>query len=143
MSKSNAFETAILALIANGTGIPDLADNDATSPAASLYLALHTADPGEAGTQATSEAAYTGYARKAVARNSGALLVSGNTLSLVADQDFPECTASPGSPLTHWSIGSIASGASLMLCKGALASSITMGVGVIPRVKAGTLVTED
>ena len=48
MSKSNAFESALLALIFNGTPIPDLADNDATTPATTLTVALHTADPAKA-----------------------------------------------------------------------------------------------
>ena len=69
MSKSNTFETELLALIFNATAIADLAENDATAPLTNLYVALHTADPGEAGVQNTSETAYTGYARVAVARS--------------------------------------------------------------------------
>ncbi len=40
-----------------------IADNAATSPITNLYVSLHTGDPGEAGDQTTSEAAYTSYAR--------------------------------------------------------------------------------
>ena len=44
---------------------------NAASPLTSMYLALHTADPGELGnSQSTSEIAYTGYARVAIARSS-------------------------------------------------------------------------
>jgi len=59
VSKGNTFEDDILKLIFNATAIADLADNDTTSPATTLTVALHTADPGEAGTQATSETAST------------------------------------------------------------------------------------
>lgn len=47
MSKSDAFETDILGLIYNATAIPNIADNAATSPLTELFVALHTADPGE------------------------------------------------------------------------------------------------
>jgi hypothetical protein len=71
MSKGNTFENDFLLLIFNGTAIADLADNDATSPLTNLYVSLHTGDVGEAGSQTTSEATYTSYARVAVARTSG------------------------------------------------------------------------
>jgi hypothetical protein len=69
MSFGDQFETGLLDLIFTGTGIAGIADNAASSPLTSLYLSLHTADPGEAGDQTTSEAAYTSYARVAVARS--------------------------------------------------------------------------
>ena len=40
----------------------------ATSTTTVLWVSLHTADPGNAGNQTTSEAAYTGYARIATQR---------------------------------------------------------------------------
>ena len=61
MSKSNTFENELLALIFNGTGIANLADNAVSGPLTNLYLALHTADPGEGGDQSTNEISYTGY----------------------------------------------------------------------------------
>ena len=51
MSKGNTFELDLLALIFNATAIANIADNAAASPLTSLYVALHTADPGEAGSQ--------------------------------------------------------------------------------------------
>jgi hypothetical protein len=49
-----------------------LADLNATAGSVtSLSLALHTADPGIGGSQTTSEASYTGYARQTVSRTSG------------------------------------------------------------------------
>ena len=69
--KSATFENDILKLIFNGTAITNVADNAATSPLANLYVSLHTADPTDAGNQTSNEISYTGYARVAVARNSG------------------------------------------------------------------------
>jgi hypothetical protein len=71
MSKGDTFENDLLKLIFNATAIANIADNAASSPLTSLYVALHTADPGDAGNQGTSEISYTGYARVAVARTTG------------------------------------------------------------------------
>ena len=71
MSKGDTFENDFVKLIFQASAIANIADNAATSPLTNLYLSLHTADPGEAGSQTTSEATYTSYARVAVARTSG------------------------------------------------------------------------
>jgi hypothetical protein len=47
MSMGNTFENDIAKLIFNATAIANIADNAASSPLTSLYVALHTADPGE------------------------------------------------------------------------------------------------
>jgi len=60
MSKGNTFESDILKLFFNATAIADLAQDDTTGPATTITVALHTADPGEAGDQTTNETAYTG-----------------------------------------------------------------------------------
>src|SRR3990167_11533062 len=126
MSKGNTFETDILALIFNATAIADLAENDTTSPATNLSVALHTADPGEAGTQATSETAYTGYARVNVARTTGGWTVTGNSVSPVANIDFGECTASPGGAITHFSVGPTGGGGTKIFYSGTVTPNITM-----------------
>jgi hypothetical protein len=144
MSKGNTFENDLLLLIFNGTTIADIAENDTTSPATNLYIALHTADPGEAGSQTTSETAYTGYARVAVARTSGGFNVSSGAVNLVANCDFGICTASAGGPITHFSVGTASSGAGKILYKGTVTPNITMAVSVIPRLTtAANFVTED
>jgi hypothetical protein len=141
MSKGNALESEILALLFNGTAIANLAMNTTSSPVTTLTVALHTADPGEAGTQATSEAAYTGYARVAVARTPGGWVVTGSSVSPVANIDFPECSASPGGPITHASVGTGIG--DKLLYKGAISPNITMAVGVVPRIKTTSTLTED
>lgn len=141
MSKGNTFEDDLLKLIFNATPIADLADNDATSPATTLSVALHTSDPGEAGTQATNETAYTGYARQTVARTTGGWTVSIGSVSPVANIDFPECTAAPGGPITHFSVGTGV--ANKLLYSGPVTPNITMATGVIPRLKTTSTITED
>jgi hypothetical protein len=146
LSKSDAFETDLLGLTFNATAIADLAENDATSPLTSLFLALHTADPGEAGTQETNEVtigAYTNYARQAVARNSGGFTVSGNSVVLAANVDFPAGVSGDAATITHWSVGVAVSGATKILYKGPVTPNIAVADGVTPRLTTGTTVTED
>jgi hypothetical protein len=62
MSKSDAFETAFLQLMFQNANIANIGDATGlrgSVAAGQLFLALHSADPGEAGTQATSEVSVT------------------------------------------------------------------------------------
>jgi hypothetical protein len=143
MSKSNAFETDLLGLIFNGTAISTIADNAASSPLTNLFLALHTADPGEAGNQSTSEISYTGYSRVAVARTSGGWTITGNSVSPVAAIEFGEMTGGAGGTVTHASIGTASTGTSKILYSGALTPTIAVALGVLPRIKNTSTITED
>lgn len=146
MSKSDTFENDLLRLIFNGTPIANLADNAASAPLGSFYLALHTADPGEAGTQTTSECNYTGYARLTVARTAGGFTVTGNAASLVANADFAQPGNATNLPQTalFCTIGTALSGAGKVLYRATLSNPIVISnVGSIPRVQAGQVVTED
>lgn len=142
MSKGNTFENDLLKLIFNGTGIPDLADNDATAPLTSLYVSLHTADPGEAGDQTTTEATYTGYARVAVARTAGGWTVTNNSVSPAANIDFPLCTAGTNT-ITHFGVGTAATLAGKLLYSGTVTPNIAVSNGVIPRLTTASAITED
>jgi len=146
MSKGNVFASDIMKLIFNATAIADLAENDTTSPATTLTVALHTSDPGEAGTQSTNETAYTNYARQTVARSGAGWTVAGGdpdpaSVSPAANIDFPECGATPGAAITHWSIGTGVS--NKLLYSGTVTPNITMAQGVIPRIKTTSTITED
>jgi hypothetical protein len=146
MSKGNVFASDILKLIFNATAIADLAQDDASSPATTLTVALHTADPGEAGTQSTNEISYTGYARIAVARTSGGWTVTGGdpdpaTVSPVANIDFGEMTAGAGGTVTHFSVGTGVANKSLY--NGTVTPNIVVTNGVTPRLKTTSTVTED
>src|SRR6185312_1442143 len=90
--KGSTFDNDLLKLIFNASGIANIADNAASSPLTDLYLSLHTADPGAGGSQTTSEAAYTSYAREAVARTSAGFTVSGSSVTLAAAVSFTEAT---------------------------------------------------
>jgi hypothetical protein len=130
-----------LLLLFNGTAIADLAENDTTSPATTITVSLHTADPDEGGTMLTNETAYTGYARVTVARTAGGWTVTNNSVSPVANIDFGECTAAPGGPITHWGVGTGVS--NNLMYSGTITPNITMAVGVIPRLKTTSTITED
>ena len=142
MSKGDTFENDLLKLIFNATAIANMADNAAASPLTNLYVALHTADPGEAGSQTTSEIAYTSYARVAVARTTGGWTVTGNSVSPAADITFPAGTGGSGTA-THWSVGTASSGAGKILYKGAISPTIVCGNGITPRLTTATAITED
>jgi hypothetical protein len=145
MSKSDVFEADILKLIFNATPIANLADNAVTAPLTNLYVSLHTADPGETGTEATNEIAYVGYARVAVPRTTGGWTVSGTTptqVSPVANIVFPAGTGGSGTA-TFWSVGVAASGATKVLYSGAISPGIVCGAGVTPSVTTASTITED
>lgn len=141
MSFSNATENGLLELIFKNT---DFAGNgDATglrgsSTAGSFYLSLHTADPGEAGTQTTNEATYTSYARVAVARSGSGWTVSGNQVSNAALVQFPTATGGSNT-ITHFAIGQDSSGAGVVIMKGALTSSLSVSNGIQPQFAATSL----
>ena len=141
MSFSNAAENAILLHLFQNldyANIGDVTGLRSSTAAGVFYVGLHTADPGEAGTQSTSEIAYTGYARVSVARTSGGWTVSGNAVSNTAAVNFPACTAGSGTA-THFSIGSNASGAGNLLLSGSLTGSLAISAGITPAFSAGQL----
>jgi hypothetical protein len=142
MSKSNTFENDWLKLIFNATAIANLADNAASSPLTNLYVSLHTADPGEAGNQSTSEIAYTSYARVAVARTSGGWTVTNNSVSPVANIDFPAATGGSGT-VTYFGVGSASSGTGVLYYSGTVTPNISVTSGVTPRLTTASTITED
>jgi hypothetical protein len=141
MSASNALETALLNHIFQNAEIANVGDSTGlrgSSTAGSLYVSLHTADPGEAGDQTTSETAYTNYARVAVVRSGSGWTVSGNNASNAAAVTFPECGAT-GATITHFGIGTAASGAGVLLFKGALTAPVEYASGNTPNFAIGDL----
>ena len=140
MSLANTFENDLMLLVFNNTNAANIGDATGlrgSSTAGSLYIALHTADPGEAGDQTTSEAAYTGYARVAVARTSGGFTISANSVSNAAAVTFGACTAS-SSTVTYFSVGVASSGASKILWSGST-NSLAVTAGVTPAFAIGQL----
>jgi hypothetical protein len=138
VSKGNTFENDLLKLIFTATAIANIADNAASAPLANLYLSLHTGDPGEAGDQTTSEAAYTSYARVAVARSGSGWTVSANNVENAALVQFPQCTGGSNT-ITHVAVGTASSGAGKLLYSGALNASLAVSSGIQPQFAAGAL----
>lgn len=124
MSASNNGETDILSLIFKSGG-------NAWSADANFHISLHTADPGESGDQTTSEATYTSYARVAVSRTTG-FSVSANVAFNPATISFPAATGGSNT-ITHFGIGTSASGAGRLLFSGALTSSLAVSSGITPQ----------
>lgn len=145
MSASNAFETAILQLIFENTNFANIGDATGlrgSTTAGSFYFSLHTADPGEAGDQTTSEATYTSYARVAVARSTTGWTVTTNSVAVDANVVFPAGTGGSGTA-THWGLGTASSAAGVLCFKGTISPNIVTGNGVTPTLAAGAVVTCD
>lgn len=145
MSKGDVYEADLLKLLLNATAIANVADNAASSPLTNLSVALHTADPGETGTQTTSEAAYTSYARVSVARTSGGWTISGTapTQAVPAAQiNFPAGTGGSGT-VTHFSVGPTGGGATKIFYSGTVTANIVTGSGITPALTTASTITED
>ena len=141
MSKTNAFETNFLLLLFNNTAIANIGDASGLQPSAAdgdLFCSLHTADPGEAGVQTTSEAAYTSYARAAVPRTAGGWTVAGDNASNTAIVQWPQATGGSETE-THYGIGTAVSGAGNLLASGALTASLAVSNGIQPEAAIGAL----
>lgn len=146
MSMTNTSESNLLKLLFNNTTWANIGDGTGivgSGAAGSLYVSLHTADPGETGDQTTSEIAYTSYARVAVARTTGGFTVSGTTqVANAAAVSFPACTGSSGTA-TYFAVGRASSGAGEIIVSGAItspASGLAISTGITPSFAIGALV---
>lgn len=144
MSASNSLETAILTLFFNNSNYANVGDATGlrgSTTAGSVYVSLHTADPGEAGTAVSNETSYTNYARVAVARSGAGWTVSGNSASNAALISFP-AGGGTGATITHFGIVSTASGAGELYFSGTC--SLVVSSGITPQFAIGALtVTAD
>ncbi len=125
-----------------------------TSTTTLLYVSLHTADPGNGGTQATNEVTYTGYQRVATNRsNAGAASwVVGATYSPFSvfpssAIQFAQCTTASAVVITNWAVGTLSSGVTqgttgLLYC-GTVTPNINLGANVTPSLTTGSACTED
>jgi hypothetical protein len=144
MSASNSLESDLALLIFNNTNAANIGDSTGlrgSTTAGSLYVGLHTADPGEAGDQTTSEATYTSYARVAVARSSGGWTISGTAPTQAANTaavTFPACTGGTNT-ITFFGVGTAATAAGVLLVSGALTSSLAVSTGITPSFDIGQL----
>jgi hypothetical protein len=145
MSIADVTENAILALIFNATTWANYAINATTTPETNIICALHTADPLDAGSQSTSEATYTGYARTNVARTTGGWTISGTNptqAAPVAAINFPAGTGGSGT-VTNFSTGKSGGGATPILFSGTVTPNIVTGNGVTPSLSTASTITLD
>lgn len=141
MSMSNASENALMLLLFNNTAWANVGDSNGLQPsstAGSLYVALHTADPDEAGNQSTNEISYTGYSRVAIARSEAGFTVSGNQVQNAATVQFGECTVGSGTA-THFSVGVGSAGATAIIFSGSLSAPRAISSGITPLFNARAL----
>jgi len=145
MSFSNTLENELLLLLLNNSNIANVGDATGlrgSTAAGSFYLSLHTASPGEAGTQSTNETSYGSYVRVAVSRSGAGWTVTGNSASPAANVDFAEATSGTAT-ITHVGLGTDSSGTGKLVLYGSLSPSISVTTGVIPRVKTTSTITLD
>lgn len=136
MSASTTFANSLIKAILHNLAIAGISLPAAA--AGNLFARLHTGDPGAAGTQATNETAYPGYAGQPIIRSVAGWDVVDNTFDNVADVVFPESTGA-ATTITHFSIGTALSGAGVLLLRGKLATPVPIAAGTEPRFKAGMM----
>ena len=129
MSMNNTTENATLKMHLQGTD-PSYRANP------TQYLALFTADPGEAGSLA-AEADYTGYARVPLTKAS-AWTDAGSTFTNAALIQFGACTAG-NNALTHFAVVDTVSGAVSQMITGSLSATLNVSAGIQPQFAAGQL----
>ena len=134
---ANTTQTGLVTLYFNNTASANIGNSGGLQPssaAGSFYLSLHTANPGTTGTQTTSEAAYTSYARVAVARSSAGWTVTGNqpcTAENAAAATFPAATGGSETE-TYFGIGTASTGTGQLIISAALTSSLAVSTGITP-----------
>lgn len=144
MPLTTAFANSLAQLIFWNTNIANIGDATGlrgASTVGNLWLTLHTASPGSAGTAVTNEVSYTGYARVQLARSNAAWVISGNVVSPIADVSFPANSGGTTQTATHWGIVNTASGAGVLLVSGTLSPSQVIAPLAIPRIKAASTLT--
>ena len=142
MSLIDSFENELLLYMFNNTIFGDFGDATgipATAAPGSMFVSLHTADPGEAAAdQSVSECAYTGYARQGIARASGAggWLITTNVADNVTAEQMGANTGS-SETATDFGLGYAVSGATDLYMIGT--ADLVISVGVNPEFAIGAL----
>ena len=146
MSKLDTHEYDWLRHLFNGVAIPNI---NSSGGSTLLWVGLHTADPGDAGSTA-NEGGYAAYNRIAVQRSTAGWSVTSGTsnaaagASPVANIDFPENTATSTGTFTHATIYTSSNiGSSGGLYNGAISPNINFSQNVTPRITTGSSITED
>jgi hypothetical protein len=137
MAKGNKTCNDFVKFIAHATAMP--------SYGANLEMHMHTGDPGDAGTGATNECVYTGYAPVLISRDVAGFTIcdadgtpnaNGRAFKTAAETTFGECTGVSDDELVTF-ISLTAPGDDQILYKGALPVGIRVTYLHTPRVPAG------
>jgi hypothetical protein len=138
MSKSDAFEAQLLNHIFKNSELSAI-----TAGVTSLWVSLHTGDPGEAGNQTTSEPTYEGYVRSEIARSAVGFTVTAAQAYFMSALNFAAAVSADGTiSITHFGIGTASGGAGVLLYSGTVTPAISITTGVTPQLTAATKVTE-
>lgn len=140
-AKADGFEDDILQLLFRNTVQGVVSSLNITAGAAgNLYMALHTASPGEGGSQTTNEIAYTGYARQLLAQGTGNWTKATNdTVQNASAITFGQRTNTGTATATHVSIGTALTGAGSLMYHGALDASLVVNQNVNPQFAVNAL----
>ncbi len=140
MPASSTFETDLLTLLFINTNWANFGDTTGlvkSTADGNFTLALSTGTLGDGSTQATTEAAYTSYARKSVARGAAKWTVTGGQVTNDAAEAFIQATGGSETE-TDFSIGTD-DVADEMYIYGVLTASLAVSNGITPEFAAGDL----
>lgn len=140
----NTAESDLLILLFQNTNWANVGDATGlrgSTTAGSFYVELSTGALSGTSTQSTTEAAYTGYGRVAVARSSGGWTVTGSnptTAENAAAVTFGADTVGSETE-TDCSIGRDAAGAGEVIVWGPLTASLAVSPGITPSFAINSL----
>lgn len=118
--------------IGDVTGLP-------AGTAGSLYVSLHTADPGVGGDQTTNEAGYTGYGRVPVARDNTWWTVATRAATNAKAITFGQSSTGPETE-TYIGIGTASTGSGHLLFRGLItspAAGLVVNPSITPSIAIG------
>jgi hypothetical protein len=133
---TDVFENGILSLFlenANYANVGDATGLRGSSTAGVLYVSLHTASPGETGTQSTSETSYGSYVRSggSVARSTSGWTVSGGSGTNDGTITYASCS-SGSATITHFGIGSDSTSTGNLFIYGTVSPNLSVSTGITP-----------
>jgi len=141
MSKVDTAETNLLNLVLAAKTWTNVAA--ASTASTTIWVSLHTADPGDTGDQSTNETNYTGYLRVATNRTTADWVVSSGQAFPETAITFATCTASSTTTITHFSVGLSSSGAGTALYNGTVTPNISITTNVTASLTTASAISED
>lgn len=143
MSATNQFEDDLLDLIFTNVDAPNVGDAAGlqnSAAAGDFFISLHTGNAisDATTTQTSNEAAYTNYARQAVARSTAGWTVASGNVDNDAAITYPTSGSGPETE-TDVGIGFAVSGAGYLQMWASLVADLVVNVGITPEFAIGAL----